>query len=44
MMSGSISGLQNLIKEKYSETDVLLIHCFAHRLNSVLQKSTECKI
>ena len=48
VMSGSISGLQALIKEKYLEKEVLFVHCYAHRLNLVLQKSAdsikECKV
>lgn len=40
VMAGSVSGLQTLVKQKYSE--VLFVHCCAHRLNLVLEKSVDC--
>lgn len=37
-----IYGLQTLVKEKYSVSEILLAHCFAHRLNLILYKSVKC--
>lgn len=48
MMSGSISELQTLVKEKYPESAVLFFLCFAYRLNLFVENAVEsvkdCKI
>lgn len=38
LMSGSISGPQSFVKEKYSETKVMFVCFCAYRLNFCLQK------
>ena len=43
VMSGSINGLQTLVKEKYLETEVLFVHCYGHRLNLVFKNSIDSK-
>ena len=44
-MAGHVSGLQSLVKEKYPLA--IFIHCYSHKLNLVLSKSTnsitECR-
>ncbi|CAH1110586.1 unnamed protein product [Psylliodes chrysocephalus] len=46
VMSGQHNGLQKLVRDKYQ--DAIFVHCYAHRLNLVLQQSVEhireCKI
>ena len=48
LTSGLISARQTLVKQKYSDSRILLVHCFAHMLNLVSRKFVEsikvCKI
>nr|CAH7743193.1 unnamed protein product [Callosobruchus chinensis] len=39
VMSGQHNGLQKLVRDKYNEA--IFVHCYAHRLNLVLQQSVE---
>lgn len=41
MKSSSISGLQTLVEDKDSKTEVLFVSCFVHGHNVILEKSVE---
>jgi len=39
VMSGSVGGVQTIIREKYP--NAYFVHCYAHQLNLIMQKSTK---